>query len=342
MAEGMGLPEGSTEASSLEKGLKETKSLIGRIGDVLSTLVVIVAAGLILKACDFTSAKETEFNDKAHSFAAQAIAAQLQFAQAANDQKVAAETLERAILNGQDANIVSRLRTTYESSFSNYQLKNYDLIRLSDNGDIRHFLAGDSDSSIARYVAGKVGIHSPVSNEMSDLQNYVTGTLGPAGRHHDCVSGLADQYLREPEQAKAALSGAGPIGADGKPLGIVCKEARDGRLYVLSDELTRLDNCETQVERRIYGLADKLMIDGWLKVGAGVDQSASKLPHGYLWTSAKPCTSQALTGSAPGGVMATIDRLPSTGPAQPPPPVAAPAPTVNLLDSFPGVPPAAP
>jgi len=327
MAEG--LPEGATEASKLESGLKETKSLLGRIGDVLSTLVVIVLAGLFLKWIDFTSAKETDFNDKAHSFAASAITAQLQFAQAANEQKVAAETLERAILNGQEANIVSRLRAAYESSYSSYQLKDYDLIRLSDNGDIRHFLAGDSD--LGRFFTGKVSLHTAVSDEMFDLQRYVTATLGPAGRHHDCLSGLADQYLREPDQAKAALSAPGPVGADGKPVGIVCKEAKDGRLYGLSDELDRLDACETQVERRIYSLADKLMIDGWLKVGADVNQSPSKLPHGVLWMSAKPCSGQALSGAAPAGATATIDRLPNTGPAPLPPPVAE----ANPLAAFP-------
>jgi len=320
MAEGSGLPEGATEASKLESGLKETKSLLGRIGDVLSTLVVIVLAGLFLKWIDFTSAKETDFNDKAHSFAASAIAAQLQFAEAANEQKVAAETLERAILNGQDANIVSRLRTAYETSFSSYQLKDYDLIRLSDNGDIRHFLSGESD--IGHFFKSKVGLPTAASDEMFDLQSYVTATLGPAGRHHDCLSGLADQYLREPDQAKAALSQLGPIGADGKPVGIVCKESKDGRLYALADELDRLDGCETQVERRIYRLADKLMVDGWLKVGAEVNQSPSRLPHGVLWTSAKPCSSQALSGVAPAGATATIDRLPNTGPAALPPPVA--------------------
>jgi len=326
MAEGSGLPEGATEASKLESGLKETKSLLGRIGDVLSTLVVIVLAGLFLKWIDFTSAKETDFNDKAHSFAASAITAQLEFAQAANEQKVAAETLERAILNGQDANIVSRLRTNYESSYSSYQLKDYDLIRLSDNGDIRHFLAGESD--IGHFFTSKVGLPAPaasnaVPDEMSDLQSYVTATLGPAGRHHDCLSGLADQYLREPVLPKG-LSQPGLIGADGKPVGIVCKEAKDGRLYVLADELDRLDACETQVERRIYGLADKLMIDGWLKVGANVNQSPSKLPHGYLWMSAKPCLAKALAGTAPDGATATIDRLPNTGAPLTPPPVPAP------------------
>jgi hypothetical protein len=341
MAESSGLPEGATEASKLEKGLKETKSLLGRIGDVLSTLVVIVLAGLFLKWIDFTSAKETEFNDKAHSFAASAIAAQLQFAQAANEQKVAAEALEGAILNGQDTNIVSRLRANYESSYSNYQLKNYDLIRLSDNGDIRHFLAGDSD--IGHFYFGKVGIHSAVSAEMSDLQSYVTGTLGPAGRHHDCLWNLAGQYLQESEQAKAALSGPGPIGDDHKPVGIVCRAEKDGRLYVLDDELGRLDSCESQVEKRFYGLADKLMIDGWLKVGADVNQSASKLPREYLWLSAKSCSGKALTGgAAPKGAVATIERLPRTGPAPLPPPEPASVAEANPLAASPAPSPAAP
>ena len=326
MAEGMGLPEGSTEAPGLRKELREAKSNLSRIADAAGTLVVIVVAGVILKLLDFTSAKETDFNDKAHSFAATAIDSQLQFAQAANEQKVAALTLQRAILNGQDANIVGRALANYETSYSSYQLRNYNLIRLSDNGDIRHFLSGDND--LGHIFFAKVGLHPAVSTEMSDLQGYVTGTLGPVARHHDCLSQLADQYLKDPEHAKAAMADIATASSDGRPVGVVCKESSQskdsGRLYVLSDELDRLDACETEVERRIYGLADKLMRDGWLKVGAEVNQSPSTLPKGYLWTSAKPCTAKALSGTAPEGAVATIDRLPSTGSSGTPPPVPAP------------------
>jgi hypothetical protein len=329
MAEGMGLPEGSTEAPRLRKDLKEAKSNLSRIADGVGTLVVIVVAGVILKLLDFTSAKETEFNDKAHSFAASAIASQLQFAQAANEQKVAALTLARAILNGQDANIVGRAQASYENAYSSYQLKNYDLIRLSDNGDIRHFLSGEGD--LGDFFKSKVGLHSAAPDEMANLQGYVTGTLGPVARHYDCLSELADRYQKDPEHAKAALTGASPTGADGKPVGIVCKDAKDGRLYGLSDELERLDACETELERRIYGLADKLMIDGWLKVGAEVNQSPSKLPKGYLWTSTKPCTAKALSGTALTGVTATIDRLPGGGVPATPPPVPAPADPITAI-----------
>ena len=243
------LPEGSTEVPKLVQEARRTNGILSAILNLVSTLLVIVFAGVILKALDFTSAKETEFNDKAHAFADSALSAQFRFSEAANNQRVAENALERAMLTGQDPQQVNAAVTEYDNSYTRYVLALYNLMRLSDGGDIRHFAPDD----------------------YKQLQGYTLAPLKVVKRHHDCLVSLGEYYVRD-----QSVNGSGT--GDDNPSQVLCRDARENnRLYQLDDELNLLASCETLIGRRVYSLADKLTSDGWRRVGGTVDGSPSLL-----------------------------------------------------------------
>ena len=256
MAEGRHAPHGAGLASEMVEPARSGARayLVGAFVTVVSLVVVAIFTQFLIE--DPRTHAEA-FANTVHSFNLIVDDGRSEFAAAADDQRDATEDLVERMMDGAPVDEIRLRDDQLRSKYERYQ-----------RAGARLRFIGDNYAPILEAPDRPPQIRA-LGEELQALRDYEQDLLVAAGHFKDCMGKTADTYIR----------GAASPSSDPNPQEVRCKSRRT--VYLLfdsnriahagevSDELTRLDSCETGVELELNYIAATLSSEAESARGTG-------------------------------------------------------------------------